>query len=174
MTLPDERAGRGAAWCAFVLGVASAAVSAYWAVGGTGMLDTVGGSIERWGRERSFAVRLALVAVAVLKLVIAAAAPLAARAVRAPAWTAGRIPRLLSWISGSILVVYGGVLTTVGLLVQSGAIEPGPEADRHALAWHTWFWDPWFLLWGIAFVVALWRTRTTSDDCPHRSTSGPR
>lgn len=163
MPLLHDRAGWGAAWCAFVLGVASAAVSAYWAAGGTALLDTVGGSIERWGRERSFAVLVVLVAVAALKLVIAVAAPLAAGAVHAPAWMAGRVPRLLGWIAGGTLALYGGVLTAAGLLVQSGVIEPGPEADRHALAWHTWFWDPWFLLWGIAFVVALWRTRATAN-----------
>jgi hypothetical protein len=161
--LLHDRAGCRAAWCAFVLGVASAAVSAYWAAGGTALLDTVGGSIERWGRERSLAVLVVLVAVAALKLVVAVAAPLAAGAFHAPAWMAGRVPRLLSWIAAGTLALYGGVLTAAGLLVQSGVIEPGPEADRHALAWHTWFWDPWFLLWGVAFVVALWRTSATAN-----------
>lgn len=123
------------------------------------MLDTVGGSVERWGRERSFAVFVVLVAVAGLKLSIAVAAPLAARAIDAPAWTAGRVPRLLSWVAATTLVVYGGVLTVGGLLVQSGVIDGSLDADRHALAWHTWFWDPWFLLWGAAFAAALWRTR---------------
>src|SRR3954452_7741650 len=42
--------GRVAAWTAAVLGLASAAVSAYWTAGGTALLDTVGGAIEFAGR----------------------------------------------------------------------------------------------------------------------------
>ena len=147
-----------------VLGVTSAAVSAYWAAGGTALLSTPwSGASALGGRERSLAVLVVLVAVAALKLVVAVAAPLAAGAFHAPAWMAGRVPRLLSWIAAGTLALYGGVLTAAGLLVQSGVIEPGPEADRHALAWHTWFWDPGFLLWGVAFVVALWRTSATAN-----------
>lgn len=44
---------RAAAAIAAGLGLASAAVSAYWAAGGTVLLDTIGGELERWGRERS-------------------------------------------------------------------------------------------------------------------------
>ena len=43
----------GAAYAAAVLAFASAAVSAYWTLGGTVLLDTVGGTIERLARERS-------------------------------------------------------------------------------------------------------------------------
>ena len=53
---------------AAVLMAASAAISAYWAAGGTGLLDTVGGSIARWGREGGVDVRLALALIVVLKL----------------------------------------------------------------------------------------------------------
>jgi hypothetical protein len=47
-----DRVAIVAAVAAGVLGTASAAVSAYWALGGTELLDTVGGSIEEWGRDR--------------------------------------------------------------------------------------------------------------------------
>lgn len=46
------------AWVA-ALGLASAATSAYWAVGGTRLLDTIGGELERWGRERGALVLVA-------------------------------------------------------------------------------------------------------------------
>ena len=163
MPTQDDSAARWAAWCAFVLGGASAGVSLYWAVGGSALLDTVGGSVERWGRERSFAVLVVLMVVAALKLLIAVAAPLTAGAIDAPAWTAGRVPRILSWVAAITLILYGGVLTVGGLLVQSGVIDPSLDADRHALAWHALFWDPWFLLWGAAFAVALWRTRLCAN-----------
>jgi hypothetical protein len=71
----------------------------------------------------------------------------------------GRVPRVLGWIAAVVLVLYGGVLTVAGILVETGVIETPADADRHALAWHAWFWDPWFLLWGVAFTIGLWRTR---------------
>jgi hypothetical protein len=152
-----------AAAVAAVLGVASAAISAYWLTGGDALLDTVGGDIERWGRDRSASVLAALAGVVIVKLVVASAALLGTGVVRAPAWTRGRIPRALCWIAAIVLAVYGGLLTFVGLLVQAGVVEPDAEADRHALAWHSWLWDPWFLAWGAAFSVALWCTRPGTD-----------
>jgi Protein of unknown function (DUF3995) len=163
-----ERSGRGlvAAWIAAGLGTASAAMSAYWAFGGTALLDTVGGEIERWGRERSAAVVVTLWMIVVAKLV-GAAAPLVFAGVggdRLPAWTRSRRARLLGWIAAISLTLYGGVLTVAGLLVEAGLIEAAEDADEHALAWHAYFWDPWFALWGAAFVVTMWRTDSRRVD----------
>lgn len=47
------------------------------------------------------------------------------------------------------------------MMVQTGIIHAAGDTDERALAWHAYFWDPWFALWGVAFVVALWRTRLT-------------
>lgn len=162
---------RAAAWVAALLGLASAAVSVYWAFGGSALLGTVGGSVERWGRERGATVVLALIGIAVLKAVVAVAAPILTGTIDLPAWTHGRAPRLLGWIAAGVLVIYGGVLTAAGLLVEADIIDPGADADRHALAWHAWFWDPWFLLWGLAFAVALWRTRPSGAVSRSVSTS---
>lgn len=146
-----------AALVAAALGVSNALVSAYWALGGTALLDTIGGDLERWGRERRPGLIAALWAIALLKLVVALAAPILAGigAGWLPAWTRGRIPRLLSWIAAGTLVVYGGLLTVVGLAVESGTIDAAADADRRALAWHAFLWDPWFCLWGLAFVIGL-------------------
>jgi len=84
--------GLVAAAIAAILGLASAALSAYWALGGTALLDTIGGEIERWGRERSAGVIVTLCVIVVLK-VMAAIAPLVFVGVGAgqlPAWTRGR------------------------------------------------------------------------------------
>ena len=59
---------------AAALGIAYAALSAYWALGGRGLLDTVGNGV---GRDAGTAARLGLWAVVALKLV-AAGLPLAA------------------------------------------------------------------------------------------------
>ena len=49
----DSRSARWPAWVADGLAFASAGVSAYWTMGGTLLLDTVGGAIENLARERS-------------------------------------------------------------------------------------------------------------------------
>jgi Protein of unknown function (DUF3995) len=168
MTRPD-RGAVVAAVIAASLGAASAAVSAYWALGGTALLDTVGGEIERWGRERSADVVATLWVITVAKLV-GAVAPLVLVGVgadRLPAWTRARPMRALGWIVAIGLTAYGGVLTVAGLLVEAGVFETAGDADEHAIAWHAYFWDPWFLLWGVAFAVAMWRSR------PQASESGP-
>ena len=159
----DRLNGRAvfAALVAAGLGLASAAMSAYWAAGGTGLLDTVGGKIERWGRERSLAVILTLWVIIAVKLV-GAAAPLVFAGVGAgqlPTWTKGRQARLMGWIAAVGLTLYGAVLTVVGLLVEAGVLAASDEADERALAWHAYFWDPWFALWGAAFSAVMWYTR---------------
>lgn len=158
------RLGRGAVIAAVVsasLGAASAAMSAYWALGGTALLDTVGGEIERWGRERSAGVVVTLWVITVAKLT-GAVAPLVLVGVgegRLPAWTRAQRMRALGWIVGIGLTVYGSVLTVAGLLVEAGLIDAADDADEHAIAWHAYFWDPWFVLWGGTFTVAMWRSR---------------
>ena len=148
-----------AAVIAASLGTASAAMSAYWALGGTALLDTIGGEIERWGREHSSDVVATLWLITVAKLV-GAVAPLVLVGVGArqlPAWTRSQPMRVLGWIVAVGLTVYGGVLTVVGLLVEAGVIDAADDADERAIAWHAFFWDPWFALWGVAFMVAMWR-----------------
>jgi hypothetical protein len=36
--------------------------------------------------------------------------------------------------------------------------DPSPNKD--AMAWHTYFWDPWFLVWGLHPTAALWRSKS--------------
>jgi hypothetical protein len=144
-------------------GLAYAAVSVYWALGGTWLLDTVGGTLEQQGRAGNAGIILAVCAAAVLK-VIGAIVPLAAAVgvTSAQATIAGRRRvqvRVLAWLEAAILTIYGLVLTVAGLLVQSGAIASAASADRRALAWHAYLWDPWFLLWGALIAAALARSR---------------
>jgi hypothetical protein len=72
------------------LGTASAAVSAYWALGGEALLDTVGGYVERWGRERSAGVVVALWLIVVVKLVGAVAPLIFVGVGHLTAWTRSR------------------------------------------------------------------------------------
>jgi hypothetical protein len=97
--------------------------------------------------------------IVVLKLV-GAVAPLVFVGVgHLPAWTSSRPMRALGWAAAVGLTLYGGVLSVAGLLVEAGVVVAADDADVHALAWHAYFWDPWFALWGGAFVVAMWHSR---------------
>ena len=147
------RLNRGAVVAAGIaasLGAASAAMSAYWALGGTALLDTVGGEIESWGRERSASAGATLWLITIAKLA-AAVAPLVLVGVwarRLPAWTRAQPMRVLGWVVAIGLTAYGSVLTVVGLLVEADVIDAADDADERAIAWHAFFWDPWFALWG--------------------------
>ena len=80
-----------------------------------------------------------------------------------------RLLRWAGWLSAGLLTVYGFVLTAVGLLVVTGVIVAAPEADHRALLWHAVFWDPWFLIWGVASVLALRRSAEVSPKREPRS-----
>lgn len=58
------------AYAAAVLALASAAVSLYWTLGGTRLLDTVGGSLEDLARERSGGALARGILVVLLKVVV--------------------------------------------------------------------------------------------------------
>jgi len=51
--------------------------------------------------------------------------------------------------------VCGGANVVVGALVLGGAITSSADVDRHALRWHVFVWDMWFLVWGLALAVAV-------------------
>jgi hypothetical protein len=51
------------------------------------------------------------------------------------------------------------VLVLVGGLVLADVITPTGPADEHALRWHVFVWDLWFLVWGMALGLAAWRYR---------------
>jgi hypothetical protein len=167
--LRPRRSGLRLAQTALIVGLLHGAVLAYWGVGGTWLLDTIGGSLEEKGRAGDTGVMLA-VWVGVVLVIIASVLPLLTlRQLTRPA--GNRIVWLLAWAEAAILTLYGGVNTGVGLLALAGVL-PGPDnADDHrALAWHTYLWDPWFLIWGLLVAAALLRgrqhpsqTETTAD-----------
>jgi hypothetical protein len=149
-------AGRTAAWTAAVLGLASAAVSAYWTAGGTALLDTVGGSIESLAEDRSAPALLLGVGVVVAKL---AAVLLALALLGRPR---GGV-RLLALLAGAVLALWGAANVLLGGAVLTGLLDVGPVADERALRWHVLFWDAWFLVWGIALLCAVGAARRAAQ-----------
>ena len=160
-----SRRGMLPALAGLVVGLAYAAIIVYWAVGGRWLLNTVGISLSQPGQAGHLAALLAVWGAAAVKAV-AAVLPLLAIGVWPRTANGGlrRLARVLTWIEAAILVGYGLVLTASGLLVQAGMIESAAHADRLALKWHAYLWDPWFLIWGIFVFLALWRSRPASQD----------
>src|SRR5215472_514505 len=160
--------GTAAAYAAAVAAFAYALVSLYWAVGGHGLVSTVGGYVEQFARRGGAVPVLVALAATALKV----AGGLLALALVRP-W--GRVvPRrwLLLGSAGAsvLLVVYGGLNVLAGALVLSGVIHPAGSVDRAALRWHVGVWYLWFLVWGILLAVATigYRRRTA-----HRSATLP-
>ncbi|MGD0607505.1 MAG: DUF3995 domain-containing protein [Streptosporangiaceae bacterium] len=147
------------------VGLAYATISVYWAVGGRWLLNTVGISPGQPGQAGHLAALLAVWGAAAVKAV-ATVLPLLAIGVWPRTANGGlrRLARVLTWIEAAILVGYGLVLTASGLLVQAGVIKAAAHADRLAREWHAYLWDPWFLIWGIFVFLALWRSRSASQD----------
>jgi hypothetical protein len=152
----QRTAARGAAFAACILGLGHAVFSAYWALGGTWLLDTLGGALEVWARDPEPLVLAALWLIVGLKAGVAVAAPVLQYVVfRKPL-----VPRVLSWLAATVLTVYGGVFTVASIAATLSDI---PKSDPRALAWHAYLWDPWFLLWGLAFTLSLWWSRDPSS-----------
>jgi hypothetical protein len=140
-----------------VLAFASAAVTAYWLLGGTLGLDTVGGEIEEQARERSTLALAALAATLVAKL---AAGALALALADSRTW-GRRSVITLGLVGGAGLALYGGVLVIAGAIALAG-VGDSSGRDDYALRWHVFFWDPWFFVWGVALALAAARARRLS------------
>ena len=149
--------GTLAAYAAAIIAFAYAAVSLYWTVGGSLLLDTVGGKAGAIAADGGVPAVLLGLTATVLKT---GGGLLALALIRR--W--GRvIPRrwLLVCSAGAsaVLTGYGCLLVAAGALVLSGTV-PAAGADRTALRWHVAVWDMWFLLWGLFLAVATvacWR-----------------
>jgi hypothetical protein len=173
--IPDSatsRRGMLPALAGLLAGLAYAAISIYWGAGGGWLLNTVGISLSKPGEPGHLTALLAVWGAAAVKAV-AALLPLLAIGAWPRTANGGlrRLARVLAWIETAILIGYGLILTATGLLVEAGLIKPAAHADRPALKWHAYLWDPWFLIWGIFVFLALWRSRSASQDhLPGRAT----
>ena len=152
----SSRAARLFAWLAALAGLLHAASSAYWAAGGTWLLDTVGQWAVQLLDVQPVRARLGLAAIALLKGAAAVVPLLLAyrRLPLEPLW------RGVSWVGAIGLIIYGGLNALLGNLVLSGALGPAGGFDRTARAGHAWLWDPLFLIWGAALLAYLFLSRT--------------
>jgi hypothetical protein len=153
----------GAAYVACVWGLLFAGISFYWGLGGRGLLDTVGGTIQRRALAGDATVYAAVWVTGLLKLL---AAGLALALVRP--W-GRRLPRRpLVFVAGAcaaLLTLYGGLLEVGNALVATHVLKTSEPIEWKPLWWHLWVWDLSFLVWGILFALALaaFRSPTTPD-----------
>jgi hypothetical protein len=139
-----------------------ALLSLYWAVGGPGLVSTVGGYVEQFAHRGGAVPVLVALAATAAKV----AGGLLALALVRP-W--GRVVRR-GWLlagaaaASALLVVYGAVNVAAGALVLSGVIHPAGSVDRTALRWHVGVWDLWFLVWGILLALAATSYRRRTDN----------
>lgn len=75
-----------------------------------------------------------------------------------------RFWRLISWIGGSGLVIYGGVYAVTALLVLTGLIAPGTDYNTPVMLGHVLLWDPLFFFWGLSLVISLILTRRSPSN----------
>lgn len=143
-----------AGYAACVLALGHAAVSFYWASGGTAGLSTVGGELEAVGRAASPALAAVVWGVGVAKVLagLLALALVMSWGRAFPRWTM----LAAGWGGAIVLSLYGGVLVAVEALVVGGIVVPSGPVDWFALRWHLFLWDPWFLLWGLLLGGAAW------------------
>ncbi len=141
---------------AALAGLLHAAASAYWALGGRWLLDTIGAWAVDLAASAPVAAGLALGGIALVKA-LGAVVPLLVESGRWPG--PRRFWRALEWTGGVGLLLYGGVNAGVAALVLSGVIRPDGGYDPAAMWGHAALWDPLFALWGLALIVGLWRSR---------------
>lgn len=139
-----------------------AAVSAYWGVRGTWLLDTLPASFEQQARAHEFGIFAAVWVAVVLKII---AAVLALR--RSTRATRSRVEWVLAWVAAIFLTLYGLAQTAAAQLVYAGVLDDAAtSADDHRLFWRAFIWDPWFLIWGLLAAAALLYARRHRDRVP--------
>lgn len=136
---------------AAAVGLVHAAFSVYWGLGGTWLLTTLGADLVA-----SFARMLWLI---VIVGVVKASAAVAPWWLAHQGWPMPRLTRGVTWAGALVLLGWGGVGAVSANLVLAGVVEPDGGYDRDGMIGHAWLWDPLFVLWGLALVVGLRRSR---------------
>ena len=151
--LRANRAASAAAIWAFVF----AAVSFYWAAGGTAGLSTLSPELLKMARDPWF---IAIVwGTAILKVLagLLALALIQRWGRYLPQWFL-----LVSiWGIGIFMVLYGGANLMVRGLMALGILST-PTSMLTAAAWWHLLWDLWWLTGGILFCAAAWSARGQS------------
>lgn len=141
---------RTAALAAAAWAVLFAVPSFYWALGGdfgTGTIaadvdEALGAAAEAWIIGLTGVLKLALAALALSFLVDDLPVPRRSRVA-------------LGWLVALALGLYGIANFAGHALMLAGLDDIPPALGRTAVHWHTFFWDPYWLLGGVLFGLAV-------------------
>ena len=157
---PAFRSAMWAGYAACIWALVFAAISFYWAAGGTAGSETIGPAITDMARDPAFIA--VLWGTGALKVL----GGLLALALVRP-W--GRVlPRwgllAAAWSGGILMALYGAASWVQEGLMVGGVIRTPAGLGHTAALWHVLLWDPWWLLGGILFILAAWSySRRTGD-----------
>jgi uncharacterized protein DUF3995 len=148
---------RYAAWVAYAAcawAFVFAALSFYWAAGGTAGAETIGEAVTKPVLARDPGWIALLWATGALK----ALGGLLALSLVQP-W--GRvIPRWMrlaaAWGAGTLIFLYGGAGMVQFALMAAGALSIPASVGATAVRWHLLLWEPWWMLGGLLFMAAAW------------------
>ncbi len=161
VSLSQSRTAHWAGYAACAWAVVFAAVSFYWAVGGTAGVNTNAPAITKHVLARDPGWIAIIWGTGALKII----AGLLALALVRP-W--GRaIPRwLLLTAAGGAVAIMGGYEGAASLiqhaLMVAGVIGTPEGLGATSARWHLLLWDPLWLIGGILFGIAAWEYRRTS------------
>ena len=149
----EARYAAGAAFWAF----AFAAISFYWAAGGTFGASTVGHQVESSATSVPGSFVL-LWADAVVKTLLG----VLGLSLAYPSWQralpGGAYLPTVAWIVGFAMAAYGAVELIVtgvsALLMVTGVLSVSFSVDWVGIAGHLAIWDPYWLLGGVLFLLA--------------------
>jgi uncharacterized protein DUF3995 len=148
--LSQRAAWAGYAACAWAF--AFAAISFYWAAGGTVGAETIGPAIVSQAHEPTFIAILWITGALKLLGGAVALALVQPWGRRLPRW----ILLAAAWIGGGGAILYGGASFVQHVLMATGAIDIPAGLGATAMRWHLVLWDPWWVVGGILFVTAAW------------------
>lgn len=150
-------AKKSAIWAAYAAAIwafAFAAMSFYWAAGGTVGVHTLGEGIAQMAETRDpelIGLTWITGGLKVLAGVFALLLP-ADRLLPRP------LLRIGAWGAGILLTLYGiGNLIQHSLMATGSSPIAGLLGTPEAVRWHMLLWDPFWILGGILFLVAAWQ-----------------
>ncbi|WP_408960677.1 DUF3995 domain-containing protein [Natrinema sp. 74] len=134
-----------------------AAMSFYWALGGTIGLNTV--SLGQDVADESwFITALWLTGILKVGSGLLALALVQTWGQQIPRW----LLLIAAWGVGAVLVIHGGDFVIQGALTETGLISFSSPAAWTSNHWQTFVWGPWWLLGGILFCTAAWNYQLRS------------
>lgn len=146
---------KGFTYAACIWSFVFAALSFYWALGGTFLSNTQSPQILALTAEPWF-----LAVVWLTGFLKDLAGLLALSLVQRwgetfPVW----LRRAAVWGVGLLLTFYSGANLGARGLMALGILETPASMRSAAATWHLILWDPWFLLGGVLFLAAAWHFR---------------